>query len=111
MMPKFSLITIGLVAVAGSALAASPLARSSEGYAVRARWLAVARGDDPPAAAACENGEARDESGACPNIDDSTSTRGFTLFSGSAVKPKAPAPAAAPTPTATAAREMRPAAA
>jgi len=110
MTPKVSLITIGLVALAGSALAANPLGRSGEGFADRAQWLATARTEDPPAAAACENGEARDESGACPNIDDSTSTRGFTLFSGSAVKPKASAAATPPpTPNAMAAREMRPA--
>lgn len=62
--------------------------------------------------AACENGEPRDESGACPVIDDSNATRGFTLFSGSMAKPRGPTQpqaAPAPTPTATAARQVRPA--
>jgi outer membrane protein OmpA-like peptidoglycan-associated protein len=50
----------------------------------------------PPAAstappAACENGESRDESGACPVVDESEATRGFTLFSGSMAKPQGPA--------------------
>jgi outer membrane protein OmpA-like peptidoglycan-associated protein len=61
-----------------------------------------------PTPGACENGEPRDSYGACPVVDESPSTRGFTLFSGSAAKPQATAPKA-PTPTA-AARDVRPAA-
>jgi outer membrane protein OmpA-like peptidoglycan-associated protein len=94
--------------VAGPALARSPLARSGHSYADEVRAVAAARAEEAVKAGACENGEERDEAGACPTIDDSASTRGFTLFSGAAVKPHAPA-ASAPTPTAAAAREVRPA--
>jgi outer membrane protein OmpA-like peptidoglycan-associated protein len=108
MRPAVSLISIGLVALAGTALAANPLAKFGEGYTRRVESIAGAKVDDPPKAS-CENGEERDDAGTCPNVDDSTSTRGFTLFSGSAMKPKATAPSN--TANAMAAREMRPAAA
>jgi outer membrane protein OmpA-like peptidoglycan-associated protein len=63
---------------------------------------------DPAAAspAPCENGEERDSSGACPVVDESQTTRGFTLFSGASARPQAAAPKAA-SPTAAAVKEMR----
>ena len=42
---------------------------------------------------ACENGEERDASGACPVVDDSAAQRGFTLSSGSMAKPPGRRPA------------------
>lgn len=76
-------------------------------YAGEARALAI-RYAGPQGQPGCENGEERDESGACPVVDDSAATRGFTLFSGSMNKPQAPAPQAA-TPTAKAVAQVRPA--
>lgn len=61
----------------------------------------------PTGAGVCENGEERDESGACPVVDDSASTRGFTLFSGAAVKPQTTPKTSSP--TVAAARDVRPA--
>ena len=102
-----SVCAVGVLALAGPALAKSPLAPSSHDYANAVQRVVLVRADDP-AKAPCENGEERDESGACPTVDDSTSTRGFTLFSGSAAKPHGAA-VKAPAPVAAAAREVRPA--
>jgi outer membrane protein OmpA-like peptidoglycan-associated protein len=99
---------LSVLALAGPVLAASPLAHPARGYALEVQRVAMARVDEPTKGGPCENGEERDESGACPTIDDSTSTRGFTLFSGSAAKPQGAA-VKAPTPTAVVAREVRPA--
>jgi outer membrane protein OmpA-like peptidoglycan-associated protein len=110
MKPFITLVTLGGLALASPALAMTPLMASMHAYANETHRIAATRADEPAKGAACENGEERDESGACPTIDDSASTRGFTLFSGSAAKkPVAPAKAPTPTPTATAAREVRPA--
>jgi outer membrane protein OmpA-like peptidoglycan-associated protein len=61
----------------------------------------------PPAtadASACENGEKRDETGACPVVDESEATRGFTLFPGAMAKPQAAARSTPPPPAAANAR-------
>ena len=101
---------LSVLALAGPALAVTPLAHPGHGYAIEVQRVAMVRADEPAKGGPCENGEERDDSGACPTIDDSTSTRGFTLFSGSAAKPQGAAvKAPTPTPTATAAREVRPA--
>ncbi len=105
-----SAFVLSVLALAGPVLEASPLAHPGHGYALEVHRVAMARVDEPAKGAPCENGEERDESGACPTIDDSTSTRGFTLFSGSAAKPQgAVVKAPTPTPTSVAAREVRPA--
>ena len=110
MKPTVSIVVAGVLLIGGPGFAASPLARAGHGYAGEVRATASARADEAVKAGACENGEERDDSGACPMIDDCASTRGFTLFSGSAVKPRGPAAKApTPTPTAAAAREVRPA--
>jgi outer membrane protein OmpA-like peptidoglycan-associated protein len=80
----------GVLAVAGPAFAAEPAAPSANDYVKEIQTTAAA-----PAAAqsgACENGEERDASGACPVVDDSSAQRGFTLFSGSMAKPQGAAP-------------------
>jgi outer membrane protein OmpA-like peptidoglycan-associated protein len=92
---RVSIVVLSTLFVAGTAFAAAPAAPSGSPSAA-------------PPAPPCENGEERDESGACPVVDDSTSTRGFTLFSGSMARPRDPvAKAPAPSPTTTAAREAR----
>ncbi len=101
---------LSVLALAGPVLGASPLAHPGHGYAIEVQRVAMARADEPASGGPCENGEERDGSGACPNVDDSTSTRGFTLFSGSAAKPQGAAvKAPTPTPTAIGARGVRPA--
>jgi OOP family OmpA-OmpF porin len=110
MKPSVSIVVAGLLLTAGPGFAASPLARAGQAYADEVRTTGSARADEAVKAGACDNGEERDESGACPTVDESASTRGFTLFSGAAVKPHGPATKApTPTPTAAAAREVRPA--
>ena len=101
---------LSILALAGPVLAVSPMANRGHGYALEVQRVAMARVDEPAKGGPCENGEERDDSGACPTVDESTSTRGFTLFSGSAVKPQGAAvKAPTPTPAAVAAREARPA--
>jgi len=76
--------------LAGASLATAPSAWSF-GNPIRTIAAAdAAPADQPP----CENGESRDDSGACPVVDDNQATRGFTLFSGAAAKPQSTAPAA-----------------
>lgn len=102
-------VLAGVLMVAGSSLAMAAPEPSAQDYLKEIQSASASKDAEPAPGAACENGEARDESGACPVVDDSSSTRGFTLFSGSMNKPQAAAPAPAPTPTATAVRETRPA--
>ena len=103
------LASVLMVAVpALSAAAAEPTAQD---YVKEIQSSTTGKDASPAPGAACENGEARDEAGACPDVDDSSATRGFTLFSGSMNKPQGQtaAPTAAPTPTTQAARAVRPA--
>jgi outer membrane protein OmpA-like peptidoglycan-associated protein len=94
------MILTGLLAA--PALAAEPTAQD---YVKEIQANAAA--SPPVSAGACENGEERDSSGACPVVDESPATRGFTLFSGSMAKPQGP-PAKVATATPLAAREGRP---
>ena len=99
-------ILVGVVALAGSAQAAQ-VARG--GYLAEVRALA-ATAAEPPVQAGCENGESRDDTGACPMVEDGDAkNRGFTLFSGAMKKGPAPAPAASPSPTARAVAQVKPA--
>jgi outer membrane protein OmpA-like peptidoglycan-associated protein len=97
-----SMIAVGVLAIAAPVLAAEPAGPSANDYV---RELQTVANDAPaPQTGACENGEERDASGACPVVDDSAAQRGFTLFSGSMNK----APAAAPrTTTSTAVKDVR----
>ena len=101
------LILAGSLALAGSVTAAHAALPGNRDYQKEVRIAASAYADPAAAAAACENGEARDDSGACPSVDDGASTRGFTLFSGSMNKPQAGA-AQAPTRTTAVASQVRP---
>ncbi len=100
-------ILVGLLALAGSAHAVQI---SRGGYLAEVRTLsATAAG--PAAQAGCDNGESRDDTGACPMVEDGDAkNRGFTLFSGAMKKGPAPAPAAAPTATTRAVAQVKPAA-
>jgi outer membrane protein OmpA-like peptidoglycan-associated protein len=100
------LASVLIVAVPALAAAAEPTAQD---YVKEIQGSATGKDAAPAPGPACDNGEARDESGACPDVDEASSTRGFTLFSGSMNKPQGGAPAAAPTPTTQAARAVRPA--
>ena len=99
-------VLIGLMAIAGSAWSAQI---SRGGYLEEVKALATAAAE-PPSQAGCDNGETRDDTGACPVVEDGDAkSRGFTLFSGSMKKgPAAAAPAPAPTPTAKAVAQVRP---
>ena len=106
MRSSVAMILVGVLGVAGPAVAAVASGPSARDYAKEIQASAIGRAGPP--GAACENGEERDDTGACPVIDDSASTRGFTLFSGSMAKPQGPAAKPA-TPTAAAVRDVRPA--
>ena len=100
-------VVFGVMAVGGVAHAAR---WPQQGYLAEVRALAMAHAE-PPSEAGCENGESRDDTGACPIVEDSDAkSRGFTLFSGSMKKSQGPAPAVARTPTARAAMQVKPAA-
>lgn len=98
-----------LAAPAVIAVAAEP---SAKDYLTEIQTAAVGPAASAAPTAACDNGEDRDTTGACPVVDDSTAQRGFTLFSGAMAKPRAPAvrPAPARSGTAAAVRDVRPAA-
>jgi outer membrane protein OmpA-like peptidoglycan-associated protein len=85
------MLVAGALALSAPALAAEPAAPSANDYVKEIQTAAQATA---PAlqTGACENGEERDASGACPIVDDSAAQRGFTLFSGSMAKPQAAAP-------------------
>lgn len=100
---------IGVIAVAGSAQATQAF---RGGYLAEVKALAMTA-VEPPSQAGCENGEARDDTGACPMVEDGDAkSRGFTLFSGSMKKAQGPAPtpAATPPPVSRAAAQVKPAA-
>lgn len=99
-----SMIAAGVLAMAAPAFAAEPAGPSANDYVKEIQTAAA-----PAQSGACENGEERDASGACPVVDDSAAQRGFTLFSGSMAKPQAAGPqAAAPrTTTAAAVKDVR----
>jgi outer membrane protein OmpA-like peptidoglycan-associated protein len=88
-----SMILAGVLAIGAPALAAEPAAPSASDYV---KEIQTSAAQAPAAAAApsgaCENGEERDSSGACPVVDDGAAQRGFTLFSGSMAKPQSAAP-------------------
>jgi len=93
-----SIFAASLLAMAAPVFAAEPPGPSAHDY-VKEIQTAAEEAPAPPQAGACENGEDRDASGACPVVDDNAAQRGFTLFSGSMAKPQAAAPrttAAAP---------------
>jgi outer membrane protein OmpA-like peptidoglycan-associated protein len=92
---------VGVLAMATPVLAAEPAGPSANDYVKEIQTAAT-----PAATGACENGEERDASGACPVVDDSAAQRGFTLFSGSMAKPQAQAPAPR-TATAAAVKDVR----
>jgi len=85
-----SLLVAGVLAMSAPGLAAAPANPSANDYVNEIQTAA----DATPSAqvGACENGEERDASGACPVVDDSAPQRGFTLFSGSMAKPQTPPP-------------------
>src|SRR5579859_1012915 len=105
-MNKLTLVlAAGVMAIAAPVFAAEPAAPSTNDYVKEMQTSA--NDAAPPQNGACENGEERDASGACPVVDDSAAQRGFTLFSGSMAKPQAaPAPKTA---TAAAVKDVRPA--
>lgn len=86
-----SIFVAGVLAVAAPVFAAEPAGPSAKDYVKEIQTAAV-EAPAPAANGACENGEERDASGACPVVDDSAAQRGFTLFSGSMAKPQAAAP-------------------
>jgi outer membrane protein OmpA-like peptidoglycan-associated protein len=92
--------SVGLF-VAGLLLFAAPATISIAADPTPQDYVKELQATTPPAAApqdaaTCENGEKRDESGACPVVDESEATRGFTLFSGSMAKPQGPARPSSP---------------
>jgi len=101
-------VLASVLIVAVPALAAAAAEPTAQDYVKELQ--ASASGKDAAAAPgpACDNGEARDEAGACPDVDDSQATRGFTLFSGAGARPQSGSTAAAPTPTAQAVKAVRP---
>src|SRR5579859_7336093 len=101
-----SLIAAGFLAIAVPVFAAEPSAPSTNDYVKEIQTVANDATAAPPQTGACENGEERDASGACPIVDDSAAQRGFTLFSGSMAKPQAATPPR--TPTSAAVKEVRP---
>jgi outer membrane protein OmpA-like peptidoglycan-associated protein len=102
-------VLAGVLMVAAPVFAALAAEPSAKDYVNEIQSSGTGKDAAAPGGAPCENGEARDESGACPDVDDSSATRGFTLFSGSMAKPQAAAPTAArPTPTVAAAHDVRP---
>jgi len=102
-MNKLTLVlAAGVMAIAAPVFAAEPAAPSTNDYV---KEMQTAANDAaPPQNGACENGEERDASGACPVVDDSAAQRGFTLFSGSMAKPQAQSPR---TPTSAAVKDVR----
>ena len=103
-------LLVGAAALAGSAHSAQI---SRGGYLAEATALATAA-VEPPSQAGCDNGESRDDTGACPVVEDAEAkNRGFTLFSGAMKKgpAPAPAPAAAPSPVVRAVAQVKPEAA
>ena len=102
----------GVMALSGLAFAVRAAEPSAQDYLKEIQTAAA--GPAQPSAASttgvCENGEARDENGACPVVDEAGPQRGFTLFSGSMTKPQA-APAKPAAQTAAVARDVRPVAA
>jgi outer membrane protein OmpA-like peptidoglycan-associated protein len=101
-----SMIAAGVLAIAAPVFAAEPAAPSAGDYVKEIQT--VANDAAPPQSGACENGEERDASGACPVVDDSAAQRGFTLFSGSMAKPQAPAPRTATTAAVKEVRSVQP---
>jgi outer membrane protein OmpA-like peptidoglycan-associated protein len=101
------MVLAGALAIAAPVAALAPPEPTTQDY-VKEMQAATPTSPEAPGVAGCENGEARDESGACPVVDESQATRGFTLFSGSMAKPRGPADKAT-TPTAAAVRDVRPA--
>ncbi len=102
----------GVMALSGLAFAVQAAEPSAQDY-VKEIQTAAAGPTQPgasPGSSVCENGEARDENGACPVVDEAGPQRGFTLFSGSMTKPQA-APSKPASQTAAVAREVRPVAA
>jgi outer membrane protein OmpA-like peptidoglycan-associated protein len=83
-----SMLIAGSLAIATPVLAAEPGGPSASDYVKEIQTSAT----PAPQSGACENGEERDASGACPVVDDNAAQRGFTLFSGSMAKPTTPAP-------------------
>jgi outer membrane protein OmpA-like peptidoglycan-associated protein len=100
-------VLASVLMVAGPAFTAAAAEPTAQDYVKEIQ--SSAKDTAPAAGPACENGEARDESGACPDVDESSSTRGFTLFSGSMNKPQGQSAAAPQTNTSQAARAVRPA--
>jgi outer membrane protein OmpA-like peptidoglycan-associated protein len=85
------LAAVTVMAWASAGLAASSGPAQSANDANGSAKPAPPKTGPPP----CANGEPRDDSGACPVVDDSPATRGFELFSGSLPRPGArPAPIA-----------------
>jgi outer membrane protein OmpA-like peptidoglycan-associated protein len=93
-----SILLAGALAIGAPVLAAEPASPSANDYVKEIQTAAA------PQTGACENGEERDASGACPVVDDNAAQRGFTLFSGSMAKPQATAPR---TTTAAAVKDVR----
>jgi outer membrane protein OmpA-like peptidoglycan-associated protein len=109
MRSSIAAILVGAMAVAGAANAAMA---PRGGYPAEAKALGTAAAE-PPSQGGCENGESRDDTGACPVVEDGDAkSRGFTLFSGSMKKSQGPGPAltAVPMPTARAVSQVRSAA-
>ncbi len=101
----------GVMALSGLAFVAQAAEPSAQDY-LKEIQTAAAGPTQPsasPVTGVCENGEARDENGACPVVDEAGPQRGFTLFSGSMTKPQV-APSKPASQTAVA-REVRPVAA
>ena len=100
-----TLIAAGVLAFAAPVFAAEPAGPSTNDYVKEIQTVA---NDEAPQNGACENGEERDASGACPVVDDSAAQRGFTLFSGSMAKPQAAAPRTATSAAVKDVREAKP---
>ena len=104
-------VMLAVTTLATGSMAVARSASGADAYAAEMGLLTVADAA-PPAPGGCENGEERDDTGACPLVEGSDSkSRGFTLFSGSMNRPQGPAPQAAPTPAAKAVAQVRPASA
>lgn len=98
-----SMFVAGVLVMATPAWAAEPAGPTANDYVKEIQTVAN-DGAAAPQTGACENGEERDASGACPVVDDSAAQRGFTLFSGSMAKPQGAAPRTA---TAAAVKEVK----
>ena len=75
----FSTVAALAFGLAASALAAPPPPQYKPEEVIKSFAPATAPEPSTGAVAACDNGEPRDDSGACPVLDDSPSTRGFSL--------------------------------